>query len=318
LSAYRSFALSACLLFELKNHSKVSNIVNITINEVGLRDGIQSEAKFVPTAEKIRLMHALFDAGVKSLEATSFVSPQALPQLADAEAVLSGLNRPRGTHISALVPNIRGAHRAIRANIDEIVVFVSASESHNRKNLNRSIQESLAGVDEIALLARDAGIAVKGGIATAFGCPFEGDMEPERVTAIARAFRASGVSRLNLGDTTGMATPRIVREVCANILTALPDTTLSLHFHNTRGMAMVNVAEGLALGITEYESSLGGIGGCPFAPGATGNICTEDLVNYLHEDGHHTGIDVAALVGVRLSTTLAPIGTRSLTTASSG
>jgi hydroxymethylglutaryl-CoA lyase len=168
------------------------------------------------------------------------------------------------------------------------------------------------------LLARDAGIAVKGGIATAFGCPFEGDMEPERVTAIARAFRASGVSRLNLGDTTGMATPRIVREVCANILTALPDTTLSLHFHNTRGMAMVNVAEGLALGITEYESSLGGIGGCPFAPGATGNICTEDLVNYLHEDGHHTGIDVAALVGVRLSTTLAPIGTRSLTTASSG
>ncbi len=274
--------------------------MDILITEVGLRDGIQSDRRIVPTAEKIRLIEALFAAGVTSVEATSFVSPQAVPQLADGEDVVRGLRRPPGTRVCALTPNVRGVHRAIRAGVDEIVVFLSASESHNAKNLNRSIAGSLAGVDEIVELARGAGIGVKGAIATAFGCPFEGDVAPARVVSIARAFRDAGVTHLTLGDTTGMATPPIVRATTSALLDALPQAALALHFHNTRGMAMVNVAEGLALGVTEYESSIGGTGGCPFAPGATGNVCTEDLVNYLHETGHATGIDLAALTRVAL------------------
>jgi hydroxymethylglutaryl-CoA lyase len=195
---------------------------------------------------------------------------------------------------------VRGVHRAIRAGVDEIMVFVSASESHNAKNLNRSIAESMARFDEIVELARSAGIGVKGAIATAFGCPFEGDVPASRIVSIARAFRGAGVTHLTLGDTTGMATPRIVRATTSELLAALPESSIALHFHNTRGMAMVNVAEGLALGVTEYESSIGGTGGCPFAPGATGNICSEDLVNFLHETGHDTGIDLAALTRVAL------------------
>lgn len=274
--------------------------MKLTITEVGLRDGIQNDAVFVPTVDKIRLIQQLFDAGVRSVEATSFVSPQAVPQLADAEDVIRGLRKPAGAWVSALAPNVRGAHRAIRAGVDELVVFLSASESHNRKNVNRAVAESLKGIEEIAELAGAQGVKVRGAIATAFGCPFEGDVPPPTVAGIARAFRAAGVTHLTLGDTTGMGTPAIVRRVCSEVLSAVPDAALSLHFHNTRGMAMVNVAEGLALGIAEYESSIAGIGGCPFAPGATGNICTEDMVNYLHECGHETGIDVARLTGVAL------------------
>ncbi len=274
--------------------------MKLIITEVGLRDGIQNDAVFVPTADKIRLIQQLFDAGVRSVEATSFVSPQAVPQLVDAEDVIRGLRKPAGASVSALAPNVRGAHRAIRAGVDELVVFLSASESHNRKNVNRAVSDSLKGIEEIAELAAAHSVKVRGAIATAFGCPFEGDVPPQVVAGIARAFRAAGVTHLTLGDTTGMGTPAIVRRVCGEVLSAVSDAALSLHFHNTRGMAMVNVAEGLALGIAEYESSIAGIGGCPFAPGATGNICTEDMVNYLHECGHETGIDVARLTGVAL------------------
>jgi len=274
--------------------------MTILITEVGLRDGIQSEELIVPTTEKIRLIDALFAAGVRSVEATSFVSPQAVPQMADAEDVVRGLHRPAGARVCALTPNARGVHRAIRAGVDEIVVFLSASESHNAKNLNRSVADSIAGFEEIVELARTAGIGVKGAIATAFGCPFEGDVAPAHVVAIARAFHAAGVTHLTLGDTTGMATPNVVRATTSALLAALPQTVVALHFHNTRGLAMVNVAEGLALGVTEFESSIGGTGGCPFAPGATGNVCTEDLVNYLHEMGYDTGIDLQALTQVAL------------------
>ena len=274
--------------------------MKLTITEVGLRDGIQSDADFVPTADKIRLIQQLFGAGVRSVEATSFVSPQAVPQLADAEDVIRGLQKPAGAWVSTLTPNMRGAQRAIRAGVDELVVFLSASESHNSKNLNRSIADSLAGIEPIVELAGANGTQVRGAVAVAFGCPFEGDVPAKAVADIARAFRTAGVTHLTLGDTTGMATPAIVRRVCAEVLSAVPDVALSLHFHNTRGMAMVNVAEGLAMGITEYESSIAGIGGCPFAPGATGNICTEDMVNYMHECGHETGIDVEKLIEVAI------------------
>jgi hydroxymethylglutaryl-CoA lyase len=224
-----------------------------------------------------------------------------VPQLADADAVVRGLRKPAGGRVCALAPNVRGAHAAIRAGVDDIVLFMSASESHNQKNLNRPIAASMAAIQEIVELARSAGVGVKGAVATAFGCPFEGDVDSAQVARVARGFAAAGVSRLTLGDTTGMATPAIVRRTCSELLNVMPEMALALHFHNTRGMALVNVAEGLALGITEYESSIGGTGGCPFAPGATGNACTEDLVNYLHESGHRTGIDLEALTEVALS-----------------
>lgn len=272
--------------------------MKMIITEVGMRDGIQSEARFIATSKKIDLCNALFDAGVRSLEATSFVSPQAVPQLADAEEVIAGLRKPPGARVCALTPNVRGAHRAIRAGVDELVVFLSASESHNVKNLNRTVDASLAGMHEIAELSQGSGVGVKGAIAVAFGCPFEGDVETARVVHIAQEFHRAGVTHITLGDTTGMATPRIVQRTCDALLNALPDLSIALHFHNTRGMAMVNVSAGLALGIAEYESALGGTGGCPFAPGATGNLCTEDLVNYLDEEGHECGIDLSALTGV--------------------
>lgn len=274
--------------------------MKLTITEVGLRDGIQNDATLIGTADKIRLVQMLFDAGVRSVEASSFVSPQAVPQLADAEEVVLGLRKPAGARISALAPNLRGVHRAVRAGVDEIELFLSASESHNRKNLNRSVADSLGAAQEIFELASAHGIGVKGAVAVAFGCPFEGDVPARQVVDIARAFRSVGITHLTLGDTTGMATPAIVRRTCGELLAAVPDARISLHFHNTRGMAMVNVAEGLALGVDEYESSIAGIGGCPFAPGATGNICTEDMVNYLHECGHETGIDLARLTDVAL------------------
>ncbi|MFD1561159.1 hydroxymethylglutaryl-CoA lyase [Paraburkholderia silviterrae] len=270
--------------------------MNLTITEVGLRDGIQSEAHFVPTADKIRLIDALFAAGVRSIEATSFVSPHAVPQMADAEDVVRGVHKPIGTRLCALAPNSRGVHAAIRAGVDDIVVFLSASESHNRKNLNRSIDASLAAIEETVALAVSAGVGVKGAIAVAFGCPFEGDVESSSVVRIARAFTDAGVSRITLGDTTGMASPEVVKRVCGELKDALPNVEPALHFHNTRGMALLNVAAGLGLGINTYESALGGTGGCPFAPGATGNVCTEDLVNFLHESGHETGINLEALI----------------------
>ena len=262
--------------------------MKIAITEVGLRDGIQSESRRVSTEDKVRLLDRVAEAGVRFIEATSFVSPRAVPQMADADEVVPRLTRRAGVEISALVPNARGFDRARRARIDVATVFISASESHNQKNLGRSVAESMKDVAAVVELAGPANIEIKGTISTAFGCPFEGDVPVAQVVRIA------------LGDTTGMATPRIVRAVCAALREAVPDLHMGLHFHNTRGLAMVNVAAGLELGIDAYESSLGGTGGCPFAPGATGNICTEDLVHFLHQEGHETGIDLAAITAAAL------------------
>ena len=268
------------------------------ITEVGPRDGFQAERAFVPTAQKIEFIDRIVDAGVPRIEATSFVSPRAVPQLADAAEVMAGVDRTRGTVLAALVPNKRGALRAAEAAVDEMVVFVSASESHNRKNVNRSVEESLAGFEDVARVAGEAGIAVSGAISVSFGCPFEGDVAPARVGEIAHRFQQLGFAGASLGDTTGMATPPLVAAAVAAVREAAPGLDLGLHFHNTRGIGLANVMTGLELGVDRYESSFGGIGGCPFAPKATGNICTEDLVYLLEEMGIDTGIDLCKLSGI--------------------
>lgn len=270
----------------------------VTIVEVGLRDGLQAEKVIVPTETKLALARGLIAAGIRHLELTSFVSPRAVPQLADAEALLARLGRPDGVEITALVPNAKGAERALRAGVDGMVVFLSASESHNRKNLNRSIAESLADVAEVARLGAAANVPVHAALSVVFGCPFEGEVPTEKVVALARELFARGIRRLSLGDTTGMATPALVRARVEALRAALPELELVLHFHNTRGIGLVNAWVGLELGITRFESSIGGLGGCPFAPGATGNICTEDLVYLLQESGIETGIDLERLIAV--------------------
>ena len=270
------------------------------ITEVGPRDGFQAERGFIPTARKVEFIDRLIDAGVPRIEATSFVSPRAVPQLADAEEVMRGVGRGRrrGAVLAALVPNERGALRAAEAGVDEMVVFLSASESHNRKNVNRSIEESLAGFEEVARVAEEAAIPVHGAISTAFGCPFEGDVPAAQVAGIARRFQEIGFAGASLGDTTGMATPPIVAAAVRAVREAAPGLGIGLHFHNTRGIGLANVMAGLDLGIDKYEASFGGIGGCPFAPKATGNVCTEDLVYLLEEMGIDTGIDLRGLAGI--------------------
>jgi hydroxymethylglutaryl-CoA lyase len=270
----------------------------VIVTEVGPRDGFQIEHDFIPTATKVALINELIAAGVPRVEFSSFVSPRAVPQLADAAEVLAGIERSKGTELIALVPNAKGAARAIEAGADALCVFVSASETHNRKNVNRTVEESLSGFEEVMQIARRAGTPVHGAIATAFGCPFEGDVPVGQIGRIAQRFRELGMVGLGLGDTTGMATPPLVIERCRHLRKHVPELPITLHFHNTRGLGLVNVMAGLDEGVDSYESSFAGLGGCPFAPGATGNICTEDLVNLLNELGIDTGIGLARLCGV--------------------
>ncbi|HLS68469.1 MAG TPA: hydroxymethylglutaryl-CoA lyase [Kiloniellales bacterium] len=270
----------------------------VQVVEVGTRDGFQAEAEWIPTETKIDILNDLIDAGLPQFEATAFVSPRAVPQLRDAAEVMAGVKRIGGAKLTALVPNPKGAEAAAAARVDAMVVFVSASESHNLKNLNRSRADTLEGFKEVCRIAEAAGIPVEGAIATSFGCPFEGNVSLDAVVEIARTYRDLGLKRVALGDTTGMATPPLVTALCRRLREELPDVRLALHFHNTRGIGLVNVHAGLAEGISSFESSIGGLGGCPFAPGATGNICTEDLVYLLHECGIETGIDLDKLCAV--------------------
>jgi hydroxymethylglutaryl-CoA lyase len=273
----------------------------VIVTEVGTRDGFQAESKFISTQTKAEVINALIDAGVRSFEATSFVSPRAVPQLADAGALMPILERRPGVRLQALVPNARGAERAAAAGVDMMVCFISASESHNQTNLNKPIAASLADLAEFMPIARQAKIPVRGAIAVTFGCPFEGDVTTDAVLRIAEGYRQQGIRHLSLGDTTGMATPPIVARTVTAIRQRFADVEVALHFHNTRGIGLANVLAGLELGVREFESSIGGIGGCPFAPGATGNICTEDLVYLLHECGFETGIDLEKLIAVARS-----------------
>lgn len=271
---------------------------DVTIVEVGPRDGFQIERTFIPTARKIELIEALIDTGLAIIEVTSFVSPKAVPQLADAAEVVAGIRNRERAELLALVPNAKGAERAIAAGVDAIGLVVSASESHNAKNVNRTVEQSLASFADIVATARAAGVDVKGGIATSFGCPFEGDVPAAQVVRIARAYAELGIRRIGLADTTGMAQPKHIRAVVRAVRAELPDVALGLHLHNTRGVGLANALVGLEEGIRRLDSSIAGLGGCPFAPGATGNICTEDLVFMLEGLDLATGIDLDRLIGV--------------------
>jgi hydroxymethylglutaryl-CoA lyase len=270
----------------------------VTVTEVGTRDGFQAEPEFIATANKVATINGLIDAGVRSIEATSFVSPRALPQLADAAEVLAQVHRNPNVRLAVLVPNARGAERAAAAKADMMVGFISASESHCKTNLNKSIDQAIADFAEVVPIARQWDIKLRGAVATAFGCPFEGEVSLDNILKIVGSYDAHGIRNITFGDTTGMATPPVVTRVVDAVRHKYPDMEIALHFHNTRGVGLANVMNGLQLGVREFESSIAGLGGCPFAPGATGNICTEDLVYLLEECGYETGIDLEKLIGV--------------------
>jgi hydroxymethylglutaryl-CoA lyase len=271
----------------------------VRIREVGPRDGFQNEPEVIATNDKVRLVELLARTGLRRLEVTSFVRADVIPQLADGREVLQRADIPDEVAVSVLVPNERGLDGALelRERIDEVNVFLSASETHNRKNVNRSIEESLTGLEAVLGRAREAGLRCEGVISTSFGCPYEGAVPPERVFAIARRLAAAGAQEVGFGDTTGMANPRQVREFLACAADELGDEVeLTAHFHNTRGQGLANVLAALEAGCTSFESSFGELGGCPVPAGATGNIATEDLVSMLHEMRIETGIDLPALV----------------------
>lgn len=270
----------------------------VNVTEVGPRDGFQMEKQFIPTDIKIEIVNALARCGIRRMEVTSFVSPKAIPQMQDAAQVIAGVDKSLGVHLAALVPNPKGAENAVKAGVDEMVIFLSASESHNQSNVNRTIEESLSGFKTVMEVANAGDIPVRGAIAVAFGCPFEGNVPAEQVKRIVDRLLELGVHGITLGDTTGMATPPIVRMLCGTILKTYPEVDLALHFHNTRGIGLVNVYQALQMGLASFESSVAGLGGCPFAPGATGNVCTEDLVYLLHELNIETDIDLRALLAI--------------------
>jgi hydroxymethylglutaryl-CoA lyase len=270
----------------------------VTICEVGTRDGFQIEPAFIPTDEKIEVVDLLSAAGVPRIEVTSFVSPKAIPQLRDAEQVMARIRRRPGTRYAALVPNDKGASRAVDAGVNAIHTVVSASESHNLANVNMTVAESLVklrGVMEIAARAR---VPVQAGISTSFGCPFEGDVPLPRLSWVVRELVDMGVRAIGVADTTGMANPRQVTRTLEHLMPRFPGVEWTVHTHDTRAMAIANILAAMELGVTNFDSSIGGLGGCPFAPGASGNVCSEDLVHCLHAMGVETGIDLDALVAV--------------------
>ncbi|MBM3675425.1 MAG: hydroxymethylglutaryl-CoA lyase [Actinobacteria bacterium] len=269
---------------------------SVEIREVGPRDGLQNEDP-VPVADRVRLVDALSGTGLRRIEAGSFVSPAAIPAMAGAEEVMAAIDRRPGVVYSALVPNVKGAERALAAGADELEVVVSASETHNQRNVRRSVDASLAGAAELITLVHGAGVPVEAIVSTSFGCPYEGDVEPTRVAAIAAALRDGGADRLSFGDTTGMATPRRVDDVLDALDgVGIAAAEVGLHFHNTRGTGLVNVLAGLERGVVRFDASVGGLGGCPYAPGATGNVVSEDLVHMLADIGIDTGVDLDALL----------------------
>jgi len=275
----------------------------VRIREVGPRDGFQNEPEVIPTADKVRLIELLGACGLSRIEVTSFVRPDVIPQLADAEQVLEAVRLPSEVAVSVLIPNERGLERALahRSRFQEINGFLSASESHNQKNVGRSIEESLSGLERTFASARTEGLRCEGVISVSFGCPYEGHVPPARVFEIAARLLSAGAAEIGFGDTTGMANPLGVREFFAAAAAELPGVELTAHFHNTRGQGLANVLAALDSGVESFESSFGELGGCPVPPGATGNIATEDLVSMLHEMGIETAIDLPRLIAASRS-----------------
>lgn len=268
------------------------------IVEVGPRDGFQAERQWIPTETKIEIVNALARSGLKDIQATSFVHPKAVPQLADAEEVMARIDRPEGVEFRVLVPNMKGLQRALPYKPKRMNFMMSVTESHNRSNANCSIEESLRGFEAMVAVAMEAGVEPVGGMACTFGCPFEGEVPIERIERIARRYVEMGFKEMGLSDTIGVANPRQVYDVAAYMLDRFPDIQWNLHMHNTRDMALANILAAMQAGITSFESSIGGLGGCPYAPGATGNVATEDLVNMLTEMGIETGVDLDALIAI--------------------
>ena len=271
---------------------------SVRIREVGPRDGFQNEPEVVATADKIRLIGMLGSAGLRRIELTSFVRPDVIPQLADAEDVLDGYEKLDGVAYSVLIPNERGLDRALerRERFDEVNLFLSASETHNRKNVNRTVAESLATLETVIARALAEGLRCEGVISTSFGCPYEGHVPPSRVFEIAERLAGAGCAEVAFGDTTGMANPRQVGEFFAEAGERLADVELTAHFHNTRGQGLANALAALEQGVESFECSFGELGGCPVPPGATGNVSSEDLVSMLEEMGIATGVDLEKLI----------------------
>ncbi|MDR5797347.1 hydroxymethylglutaryl-CoA lyase [Caballeronia sp. LZ008] len=269
----------------------------LVVQEVAPRDGLQIEKQWVETEDKIALIDALSACGFSRIEAGSFVSPKAIPALRDGDAVFNGIRRGRGVIYVALVPNVKGAERALAAGADELNLVMSASETHNRANMRMSCESSMAGFGDVVRLASGKA-SLNATVATAFGCPFEGRIDEERVVSIARTYREMGIDGITLADTTGMANPRQVARLVARVLEHVPAADLTLHFHNTRGLGLANVLAAYDTGARRFDAALGGLGGCPFAPGASGNICTEDLVNMCDEMSIPTGIDLPRLIAL--------------------
>src|SRR2546425_1809965 len=268
----------------------------VTICEVGPRDGFQIEPEFIPTEQKVEVVNLLSEAGLPRIEVTSFVHPKVVPQLRDAEAVMAAITRRPGTVYAALVPNDKGAVRAVDAGVDRIHTVVSASESHNLANVNMTVAESLAKLGAVMEVATRAGVPVGCGISTAFGCPFEGEVPLARLEWVVSALARMGATAIGLADTTGMANPRQVERTLAHLGPRFPGVEWTLHTHDTRALAIPNILAAMSQGVTHFDGSIGGLGGCPFAPGASGNVCSEDLVHALHAMGVATGIDLERLV----------------------
>jgi hydroxymethylglutaryl-CoA lyase len=268
----------------------------VSVYEVSLRDGLQNERATVPLRGKLRLVDALVQAGLKRIEITSFVSPKWIPQLADADEVAEHARPPEGVTFSALCPNAKGLERAKAAGMREIAVFISASETHNKKNVNKTVAETLAAFEETVGPALEAGMRARAYVSTVWGCPYEGEVDPKRALAIARQLLAMGCYQVSLSDTIGAGTPRQTERILAMALAEIPRDAIAMHMHDTRGTALANVLVGLEMGIRDFDASVGGLGGCPYAPGAAGNLATEDLVYMLQGMGVATGIDLERLV----------------------
>ncbi|MDT8449637.1 MAG: hydroxymethylglutaryl-CoA lyase [Wenzhouxiangellaceae bacterium] len=271
---------------------------SVKIVEVGPRDGLQDEARYVPVETKLRLIHRLADCGLPVVEATSFVSPRWVPQLADAEEVMAGLKRKSGVHYPVLVPNEKGYDRARKAGADEVAVFSAASEEFNRRNINCSIDESFERFRPALHRARADGVRVRGYISCVLGCPYQGKVPVSDVVRVAEALLEAGCHEISLGDTIGVGTPGPAREMLSAVLESVPRERLAVHFHDTYGQAVANILVSLELGIRVVDSSVGGLGGCPYARGATGNVATEDVVYLLEGMGMETGVDLKALTRV--------------------
>jgi len=269
---------------------------HVTIYEVGPRDGLQNEARPIATGDKIAMIDALTATGLQRIEITSFVNPKWIPQLADAGQVSQAIERRPGVEYSCLVPNKQGLESELATGMKEVAVFLSTSETHNKKNVNKTIAETLTAFEEVIAPANAAGVRVRAYVSTVYGCPYEGAVDPTKVVALVEELRRRGVYQISLGDTIGVATPLQVKSVLEDVLKVAPIEEIAVHFHDTRGTALANVLVAVGMGVATVDSAVGGLGGCPYAPGASGNLATEDVVYMLHGMGIDTGIDLEALV----------------------